>query len=64
MVSMAEPDSKQKQHSKTRTDMLVFRTSPITCSCIWFVITKVGMLGALLIHCLFSLYFSCIDISL
>ena len=33
MVSVAEPESKQKQHSKTRRiDMLVFRTSPITCS--------------------------------
>jgi hypothetical protein len=30
---MAKPDSQQKQHSKTRrTDIVVFRTSPITCS--------------------------------
>ena len=33
MVSVAEADSKQMQYSKTRrTDMLVFRTRPITCS--------------------------------
>ena len=33
MVFVAESDSKQKQHSKTRrTGMLVFRTRPITCS--------------------------------
>jgi len=31
-MSVAEPESKQKQHSKNRrTDMLVFETRPITC---------------------------------
>ena len=41
IVSLANPNSKQKQHSKTRrTDMFVFRTSPMTYSMLLFMRMK------------------------
>jgi hypothetical protein len=60
MVSVEEPNSKQKQNSKTRrTDKLVFRTSPIGSTLLVCENADFGCqdAGALLSHCFSSSYF-------
>ena len=55
MVFVADPNSKQMQHSKTRrTDMLVFRTRPIACSMLWTKILDArSIIKSLLLFILF-----------